>query len=253
MFRFKGEKVKQKSKREHKVKKEATGLVTTWSLLQSHHLPLGPLTIQDSKHDYMNAVGGTRFVSFKAITIEVLETEETDTQADLPVVDIALKDEDLGPRVGSQVFIVNKQGDKFTLKSCYDKYLSVDKKGTVSCDMEAAGPAECWTLVQNGEEWGLKSYFNMYLTTNTNEGSVRADSVELKGFKLMMQVKSGKEKVEKISLADEETQSIKLSHSNGLKRKLNQDVEQLLKGKKDGNLAKVLLERRTFAKRDKMC
>lgn len=66
--------------------------------------------------------------------------------------------EEFEPADGKQVFMVtNVQSGRFTIKNCFDLYLSVDVLGKVSCDKEACGLEETFMIHALHDGYGIKS------------------------------------------------------------------------------------------------
>ncbi|KAJ3268489.1 hypothetical protein HDV01_002710 [Terramyces sp. JEL0728] len=121
-LKFKGqEKVsKKKTKKKQEVQeKEEQG----WMVCQEPAAINGPSVIIHHLN-LLNAVQSTTRVSFKPVPHE-----------DQPPVPLPL--ETSVPWVASQVWVVHQVNNKFTFKNCFDKYLSSDKFGVISCEMEA--------------------------------------------------------------------------------------------------------------------
>ncbi|KAJ2993097.1 hypothetical protein HDV02_002638 [Globomyces sp. JEL0801] len=163
---------------------------------------------------------------------------------------------DTDPWVGSQVWISHPLGqDKYSFKSCFDKYLTCDKFGVVTCEMEAVGQTETWKVEKLETGFAIKSYFDKYLSVQ--DGLIRCDS-DIPGlnetFHLRMQYSFKVQKKEKISSVQQEFEALKQFHSFGKKEimALNYDVEGLTVAKRDGKLNEVLLNRRAVMKSDKV-
>ena len=106
---------------------------------------------------------------------------------------------------------------KVSLKSCYDKYLGVDKFGAVECSREAVGPTEEWEVIHRPDGFCFKSVlYNKFLKLDLNDNSssttitARADSDTI-GFletvrvkcQLQQKHKLSKDKMERELAADE--------------------------------------------------
>jgi protein FRG1 len=102
-------------------------------------------------------------------------------------------------------------GHKISLKSAFERYLSTDKFGVVTCDTEAVGPTEEWEIVTRDDGMGLISARGKFLSADESgaKGSAsavaRADSDEMKFtevFKIRCQaqnkIKSRKRKAETV-------------------------------------------------------
>ncbi|KAJ3410769.1 hypothetical protein HDV05_003271 [Chytridiales sp. JEL 0842] len=170
-----------------------------------------------------------------------------------------------------QVFLATKLptgGSKISLKSAFDRYISTDKFGVVSCETEAVGPTEEWEVVIRDDGIGLLSARSKYLSADESgaKGSQsalpRADSEEMKFkevFKVRCQaqykIKSRKRKAEESSVDANllELEQIKKFHSHGKVILTDDDRYDLKKAKKAGALNEALLDRRAQMKSDKFC
>jgi hypothetical protein len=94
----------------------------------------------------INHVGGTGYLSLKDLTTTTEANDDTiiDDTTTLPL-----------PQLASQVFKAHRlpgsKGGILTLKSCFEKYVSVGDLGMVKCDMEAAGGTEGFVGVCDAE------------------------------------------------------------------------------------------------------
>ncbi|KAJ3254821.1 hypothetical protein HK103_006811 [Boothiomyces macroporosus] len=237
-LKFKGqEKVKKKSKKRQPVEekeKEEQG----WMVCQTAESINGPSIIIHHLN-LLNAVQSTTKVSFKPVPHE-----------DQPPVPLPL--EDSVPWVASQVWVIHQVNNKFTFKNCFDKYLSSDKFGVISCEMEAVGPAESWNVIKQKNGFALQNYWGQYLSYN--DGTIRCDSEQITDnevFQIKMQI----EKKVHVSAVSLEIEKLEKMHSFGRKELLDltRNVDGLAKAKKEGRLNEELLNRRALLKPDKFC
>ncbi|KAJ3319877.1 hypothetical protein HDV06_005853 [Boothiomyces sp. JEL0866] len=241
-LKFKGqeEKVsKKKSKKKQEVQeKEEQG----WVICQLPESINGP-SIVIHHLNLLNAVQSTTKVSFKPVPHE-----------DQPPVPLPL--ETTEPWVASQVWVVHQVNNKFTFKNCFDKYLSSDKFGVISCEMEAVGPAESWNVIKQKNGFALQNYWGQYLSYN--EGTIRCDSEHIADnevFQIKMQYIHRIEKKVHVSAVSLEIEKLEKMHSFGKKEltALTRNVDELAKAKREGRLNEELLNRRALLKPDKFC
>ncbi|KAI8894088.1 FRG1-like family-domain-containing protein [Globomyces pollinis-pini] len=234
--------VKKKSKKKSKELNQSKKQKDGWMAVDIPSEIHGPTIIMNHTFNLLNSVQSTNKISFKSVPHEF----EPDTL-----------NADTDPWVGSQVWISHPLGqDKYSFKSCFDKYLTCDKFGVVTCEMEAVGQTETWKVEKLETGFAIKSYFDKYLSVQ--DGLIRCDS-DIPGlnetFHLRMQYSFKVQKKEKISSVQQEFEALKQFHSFGKKEimALNYDVEGLTVAKRDGKLNEVLLNRRAVMKSDKFC
>ncbi|KAJ3334251.1 hypothetical protein HDU76_003900 [Blyttiomyces sp. JEL0837] len=175
---------------------------------------------------------------------------------------------ELEPTDVGQVFIATilpTTTPKISLKSAYEKYLTTDKFGIVSCDTEAIGPTSEWEIVKREDGFAFQTYQNQFLSLNVNveksKGNVRAD-VENVGFKEVFLIrcqaqnkfKNKKKKAEEVLDAEVlDMEFLKKSQSYKRAALTPEEIKLLKRAQKEGNLQETMLERRAKTKADKFC
>ncbi|KAJ3341942.1 hypothetical protein HDU93_003763 [Gonapodya sp. JEL0774] len=202
----------------------------------------------------------------------------------------------LEPLSVTQVFVAKRANPTvpvFSFKSAFNKYVSCDKFGIVTCDKEAVGPLEEWDVVFREDGVAIKHHvYDKFLKADAEAlkaagprsgNVVRADS-ESVGFaevwRLRCQAETRaavrREKKKRRGLLDDggqgvaedvgdidkfEVDQIKKFHTWGLGRLItptNTDdmaipKTNLKKASKEGKLHEALLDRRVKLKHDKFC
>ncbi|KAH6586244.1 hypothetical protein BASA50_000708 [Batrachochytrium salamandrivorans] len=193
------------------------------------------------------------------------------TADDTPTVSTTMAT--IEPLSAIQVFIANRfpGSSKTTFKSAQDTYLASDKYGVVTCDMEAAGPAEEWDLILREDGFALQNMHGMFLSSVPEDASVRADADSI-GFKQVFTIKCQASIKQAAARRDKEAASNGMSIGPGgiasleleqLRRfqsygerhvgLLEQDKQSLLKASRQGTINEELLNRRSKVKSDKFC
>lgn len=103
----------------------------------------------------LNCIQGTEFTSFKPPPHE-----------DMPLNPTL---ETIEPWIASQVLVCHNlpSAKSITFKNAFDKYLTADKFGVVSCTMEAAGPAEAWDVVETENGFAFQTLWYTYFNSGT--------------------------------------------------------------------------------------
>ncbi|KAI8620191.1 hypothetical protein BC830DRAFT_1100654 [Chytriomyces sp. MP71] len=195
-----------------------------------------------------------------------------------------------------QVFLVSRlpTGEaRVSIKSAFDRYMSCDKFGVVSCDKEAVGPYEEWEVVKREDGFALQSVTkNGFLSCEPDGvldsdedpeklkraatgksgyglgggricGTVRADADSV-GFKEVFQLrcqrqnlanaqKKKKKEKEDADALAMDADQLKRSQSYGRVDMTEREAKLLKKAQKQGNLNEALLERREKIKADRYC
>eukprot|EP00842_Homolaphlyctis_polyrhiza_P003121 jgi/Hompol1/380/HPOL_000238-RA len=201
--------------------------------------------------------------------------------ADAPAVEVTMAS--IEPLSAAQVFVAKRLpgSSKLTFKSAFDKYVGCNKLGAVTCDMEAAGPAEEWDLIVRDDGFALQSMFGGFLSVQP-DGSLRAD-VDTIGFKETLRFKCQAANKHRIDTSDGDAASRSAAKGGGdapglsglsgleqehIKKFQGQmgsqgarfrtggvvlDTQALIDASKDGRLNEELLLRRAKTKSDKFC
>ncbi|KAI9003566.1 FRG1-like family-domain-containing protein [Gaertneriomyces semiglobifer] len=168
------------------------------------------------------------------------------------------------PSSVAQVFVTKRLPDsrKVSFKNAFDKYLSADKFGVITCEREAMGPAEEWELIFREDGVALQTCWEKFLSCDEN-GVGRADSdnagfQEIFTLHCQAQNRARKKKKKDDGNLDEtsfEVEQIKKFHSYGGGRLVlsHEDAKELQKAKKEGSLHEAMLDRRAKMKSDKFC
>lgn len=188
----------------------------------------------------LNSVSGTTIVTFKAPPGQPEDAEE------------------FAPWVATQVFVSTLNGRCVFLKNAYDRYLTSDKFGVVSCDAEACGPYCEWQVDQTNAGFVFKGEYG-YLTIE-NDGTIRADADEAganQSFSIKVQRKAQQEAKKQTKLLGAIAQAEKLrkvySFGGRLEKFLEHDLDGLDHATKEGTLNQELLNRRSKMKADRYC
>lgn len=286
---FKGEssssskKKKKKSKSETRVDEDVQ--TEGWTFPRSIEHISGPIMIifPSSPPSLLYNPSQTTSLVFREFTVpdetkgvKPLIKDRDDSEKDYSDV---IKDYE--PHETGQVLLANKLvgsstgNPAWSLKTPEGRYLSCDKFGVVSCEKEAIGPTEEWTIVMHDAGVSLQNVFSKYLKIDLNSSSsssirtfsARGDSDSI-GFcetfrtkiqwatlsEIMKNEKKKDKEKEKLGEGVEEEFSKKFQSWGGGKVRLNKkNKEELVRAKKDGKLAEALLDRRAAVKSDKYC
>ncbi|XJO78832.1 hypothetical protein BDV3_003215 [Batrachochytrium dendrobatidis] len=242
---------------------------------------MGPVIIATSAMDppsllYKNQKGSNLSIAH----LPPHNQSKDDPDQPLPTVTLST----IEPVSAIQVFIANclPGSTKTTFKSAQDTYLASDKYGVVTCDMEAAGPAEEWELVVREDGFAFQNMHGLFLTAVAEDASVRADADSI-GFKQVFTlkcqaaVKHAAAKKAKMAaspwaaavagssshtvsvgsggIASLELQQLRRYQSYGERHVglLDQDKKALINASKQGTINEELLNRRSKVKSDKFC
>ncbi|KAJ3220443.1 hypothetical protein HK099_004349 [Clydaea vesicula] len=164
------------------------------------------------------------------------------------------------------------ESEKFSFKTCQERYVGVDKFGVVYCEREAMGQTEEWEVSKvEGEEFGFsfKNHYGNYLSFEFKPNSIstpcRSDKTEVEEseifyVKCQAQFKYRKpkkpKKIKEENTEELEIEALKSFHSFGDQtqiKKSKKDFKILKKAKKEGLLNETLLDRREKLKADKFC
>ncbi|KAG9300691.1 hypothetical protein G9A89_023489 [Geosiphon pyriformis] len=153
--------------------------------------------------------------------------------------------------------------EHISLKTCDGKYLSSDKFGIITADTEAIGPQEEWTPVIRGDGIAFQNSYDCFLSVDEiADGGykLRAD-VETIGFCETWRVKCQARfrKKKKNALTEDkpvhnfEIETVKKYQTwgGGRIKTTKEDLTELKKAKKQGNLNEALLDRREKVKADR--
>ncbi|ORY30489.1 hypothetical protein BCR33DRAFT_724307 [Rhizoclosmatium globosum] len=195
-----------------------------------------------------------------------------------------------------QVFLASRLptgSDRISLKSAFDRYLSTDKFGEVTCDKEAVGPYEEWEVVIREDGFALRAVVkNAFLSCEPDGkddndesedqkkrnasgksgygvgggricGTLRADA-ETIGFKEVFQIrcqaqnklnanKKKKKEMEDLNADAVDADQLKKFQSYGRTAMTAAESKLLKRAQKQGNLNETLLERREKIKADRYC
>ncbi|KAI8831601.1 hypothetical protein BJ741DRAFT_616385 [Chytriomyces cf. hyalinus JEL632] len=182
---------------------------------------------------------------------------------------------------------------RISIKSAFDRYMSCDKFGVVTCDKEAVGPYEEWEVVKREDGFSLQSVVkNGFLSCEPDGleddavdqdkvkrdmsgksgfgvgggricGQIRADAESI-GFKEVFQIrchlqnkvnanKKKKKEMEDLDAIAMDSDQLKKFQSYGRMNMTGTEAKLLLKAQKQGNLNETLLERREKIKADRYC
>lgn len=176
-LRFKGESSSKPSSISKKKKKlKSTSTLQTQPLWREVDV-LNGLVVIYYNDKLINHVGGTEYLSLKEVRKEnyddIPDTTLDNPDAGLDTVTIPDSNPKTTtnntstlplPQVGSQVFKSHSLpgSSKVVFKSCFEKYIGVDKLGIVTCQAEAAGGCEMWEGIKVDGKWAFKGFFGGY-------------------------------------------------------------------------------------------
>lgn len=170
-----------------------------------------------------------------------------------------------GPDPEEVLLAVRLSDDKVALKSGYNKYLSVERDGTVRGISEAVGPNEQWEPVFQDGQMALLGANDKFLSISEDDEESLCCGKSKAGDGEMVKVRSNAEREEdrKASMPDEEQGKVGQVELNYVRkfqkfqdhkiRICNEDRSELVKAKRDGNLHEALLDRRAKMKADRYC
>ena len=101
------------------------------------------------------------------VALSMLEKQD-ETASDDDITPVTAEPYDV-----SQVFVCNRAAgsSKVTLKSAFGKYLAADKFGVVTCEREAAGNTEEWTLLVRPDGVAFRSFWGTYLSAEYDKSA----------------------------------------------------------------------------------
>ncbi|KAI9204456.1 FRG1-like family-domain-containing protein [Polychytrium aggregatum] len=197
----------------------------------------------------------------------VLTSSETSDKAVFKAYPASIPLQELEPADVAQVQVAVKlpNSDRYSIKSAFEKYLTVDKFGVVTFGSSAVGPTEEWEVIVKDDGVAFKSRFDRYLTLDQETLALRADSESL-GFRETFQVRGQaqyrrqhRKKRKSDAVVDVEhleRDHLKKYQSWGGGRVAagsSGSSSELKHAQKAGNLNEALLDRRVKIKSDKFC
>ncbi|KAI9332916.1 FRG1-like family-domain-containing protein [Zopfochytrium polystomum] len=152
---------------------------------------------------------------------------------------------------------------RVSLKSAYDRYLTTDKIGIVTCSPEAVGPSEEWEVVKREDGFAMSAAMSgKFLSADDGSSAVRADSDAI-GFREVFHLrcqaefkhkaKKGKSASKEVDAAALDFEQLKKFQSYGRAALSPEDLLAIKRAQKRGNVNEVLIERREKIKADKFC
>ncbi|KXS18693.1 hypothetical protein M427DRAFT_53637 [Gonapodya prolifera JEL478] len=286
-LRFKGEPTKKKKKKRKAEGDSGDEVTEGWINADSMDDIAGPLFFVTTVTDPPSSLCTFENSNVVSITPAVPPSESSSDPTSISALE---------PSSVTQVFVAKRANPSvpvFSLKSAFNKYLSCDKFGLVTCEQEAVGPLEEWDIIFREDGVAIKHHvYDKFLkadsvalkTTGPRSGNVvRADSENV-GFAEVWRVRCQaetraavrKEKKKRRGLLDEggqgvaedvgdvdkfEVDQIKKFHTWGLGRLVTPTTTggeaipktDLKRALKQGKLHEALLDRRTKLKHDKFC
>ncbi|KAH8550770.1 FRG1-like family-domain-containing protein [Umbelopsis sp. PMI_123] len=217
--------------------------------------------------DQLDDLVGPLFITHPSDPPICLTVNDIEQLVPYPIPDL-YEDGSPAPTITNQVFIgarVVGSSSSFTLKSSLGKYLSADKFGVVSVDREAVSMIEEWkpTFIEGGV--GFQNAYDKFLMVDEIAGGgykVRADAESIgfcETFRVYCQARFKRKikmsKKEVIDATGIELDNMKKFQSWGGSRsqRTEQDLRELKRAKKEGNLSETLLDRRSKMKADRYC
>ncbi|KAJ3130756.1 hypothetical protein HK100_007558 [Physocladia obscura] len=227
----------------------------------------------------------------------LVTNEKTHAVALQSLYDLAAESIDkIEPVHVGQVFLASRLPtgpSRISIKSAFDRYLSCDKFGVVTCETEAVGPYEEWEVVKRPDGFALQSVVrNGYLSAEVDGindedvdvekrrkdalgkagfgvgggricGSIRADADGV-GFREVFQIrcqvqnkinahKKKKKEMDELNAAAVDADQLKKFQSYGRTSMTAVEEKLLRRAQKQGNLNETLLERREKIKADRYC
>ncbi|KAG2180914.1 hypothetical protein INT43_008494 [Umbelopsis isabellina] len=238
--------------------------------------------------DQLDDLVGPLFITHPSDPAICLTVNDLELLVPYPIPN--LYDESPAPTITNQVFIgarVVGSSSAFTLKSSLGKYLSSDKFGVVSIDREAVSMIEEWKPTFTDGGVGFQNAYDKFLMVDEIAGGgntlpvhaekqqydsdsglffsgfkIRADAESLgfcETFRVYCQArfkrKAKMSKKEVVDASGVELDNIKKFQSWGSSRHMGteQDMRELKRAKKQGNLSETLLDRRSKMKSDRNC
>ncbi|KAJ3193382.1 hypothetical protein HK101_004936, partial [Irineochytrium annulatum] len=162
--------------------------------------------------------------------------------------------------VGQVFLATHLPTGKLSLKSAFDKYLSADRFGVVTCTTDAVGPREEWEVVMRDDGCAFQAGEKFLCD---EEGVVRCDSEKI-GFRESFRVRcqaqnraSAKKRkaaagADAVRLEEDQLKKFQ-SWGNGRRVLSREDTIELQAAKKRGQLNEAMLDRREKIKSDKFC
>eukprot|EP00088_Acartia_fossae_P024766 TRINITY_DN25658_c0_g1_i1.p1 TRINITY_DN25658_c0_g1~~TRINITY_DN25658_c0_g1_i1.p1 ORF type:complete len:270 (-),score=41.10 TRINITY_DN25658_c0_g1_i1:374-1183(-) len=210
-----------------------------WWLAENYHHIVGPVALQFSNGAYMKALDNGKFV----LGAPHGQGEGPDPE---------------------EMLMAMKSGDsKISLKSGYDKYLSVDKGARLVGISDAVGNNEMFEPVFQDGKMALLGPNGRFMTANDEDFIVfnkdRVSDTEI----IKLRSNREREDMKKAEIPEEmrgtlsqvETKFVKkFQKFQDHKLRINQSgVHELIDARRDGKLHETLLDRREKMKSDRMC
>jgi hypothetical protein len=158
----------------------------------------------------------------------------------------------LEPKIASQVWMFHSLGNnKFTIKSCYDKYFT--SLNGITCSTDACSNNEIFQIQKYQNGFIIKDHMNNYLDFSTSLITTSTTITDSNLIYIKYQNIIKEKEITKSSV-EMELEQLNKYHSFG-KRELNQvkEIYDLKDAKNKGKINEILIERRAKFKGDKFC